>query len=329
VLPRRDGECIRIVTADRGEDWEEVADFTASGPQSRHYVIDGATGTVSFGPSVRYPDGSTRQHGAIAPDGAEIVMSRYRYGGGAAGNVGAATLVVMRTSVAYIDRVSNLAPATGGVDAETPRNAKLRGPLTLRTGQRAVTVRDFERLTLESSIQVARVRCLAPTAPGAPVRLLAVPQVRRRPEEHELDDFALSDDLVATITGHLEPRRMLGATVEIGTPYYQGVTVAALLQSLPGRPATLVRQRAMDLLYRYINPLTGGPAGEGWAFDTDINASPLAELLEGVEGVERVEEVLLFECDLRTGLRHGMGRELIRLDRQSLFLSARHQVVVR
>ena len=85
----------------------------------------------------------------------------------------------------------------------------------------------------------------------------------------------------------------------------------------------------MDVLYRYINPLTGGPAGEGWAFDTDINASPVAELLEGIEGVERVVEVLLFEYDLRTGLRHGIGRELIRLDRQSLFLSARHQVVVR
>jgi hypothetical protein len=52
-------------------------------------------------------------------------------------------------------------------------------------------------------------------------------------------------------------------------------------------------------------------------------------MLEAVEGVERVEEVMLFEFDLRTGQRHGAGRELIHLDQQSLFLSARHQVVVR
>jgi hypothetical protein len=122
---------------------------------------------------------------------------------------------------------------------------------------------------------------------------------------------------------------MLGATVEIGTPYYQGVTVAALLESKAGRSAPLVRQQALDLLFRYLNPLTGGPSEEGWPFDTDVNAAPIAEMLAAIEGVERVEEVLLFEFDLRTGTRSGAGRELIHLDEQSLFLSARHQVVVR
>jgi predicted phage baseplate assembly protein len=190
-------------------------------------------------------------------------------------------------------------------------------------------VRDFERLTLEASSEVARVRCLAPDSEAGPVRLLVVPQLRAAPDAHEIDDFALSDPLVDTITAHLEPRRLLGTTVSIGTPYYQGVTIAALVQALPGRPATLVRQRAEDLLYRYVNPLTGGTTGEGWPFDVDLNAAPIAELLEAIEGVERVDEVLLFEFDLRTGRRYGIGKELIRLDRQSLFLSAHHQVVVR
>ena len=329
VLPRREDEHIRVVAQSEASDWEEVADFTASGPTDRHYVLDGATGTVSFGPAVRYPDGTTRQHGAIPPDGAEIRMTGYRQGGGAAGNVGTGTLTVLRTSISYIDRVTNLAPATGGVDAETAQNAKLRGPLSLRTGQRAVTVRDFERLTLEASTEVARVRCLPPETPTEPVRLLVVPHLRADPELHQLDDFALSDPLVGVITAHLEPRRLLGTTVTVGTPFYQGVTVAALVQALPGRPPTLVRQRALDVLFRYINPLTGGVDGEGWPFDVDLNAAPIAEMLEAIEGVERVEEVLLFEYDLRTGRRYGSGRELIRLDRQSLFLSAHHQVVVR
>ena len=39
--------------------------------------------------------------------------------------------------------------------------------------------------------------------------------------------------------------------------------------------------------------------------------------------------MLLFEYDLRTGPRLGSARDVIRLDRHSLFLSARHQVVVR
>ncbi|HET9077887.1 MAG TPA: putative baseplate assembly protein [Acidimicrobiales bacterium] len=329
VLPRREGEAVRVVTVTNGAEWTEVEDFTASGPDDRHYVLDGASGEIRFGPTVRYPDGSVRQHGAIPPDGAEIVMTSYRHGGGSAGNVGANTLVSLRSGIAYIDRVANLGPASGGVDAETVRNAKIRGPFSLRSGQRAVTVRDFERLTLEASTEVARVRCLPPAGPSSSVRLLVVPHARNTPDQQRIDDFALDPVLYQRIRDYLEPRRMLGATVDIGTPFYQGVTVAALIQALPGRPAALVRQRALNLLYRYINPLTGGTDGDGWAFDTDLNAAPIAEMLEGIEGVDRVEEVLLFAYDLRTDQRIGAGREVIRLDRQSLFLSARHQVVVR
>jgi predicted phage baseplate assembly protein len=225
--------------------------------------------------------------------------------------------------------VSNLGPASGGVDAETVENAKLRGPMTLRTGSRAVTARDYERLTLASSVEVARARCLPPVEPSGPVRLLIVPHVRRLPDLQELDDFALAEPLVARISEHIDERRVLGTTVEVGAPYYQGVSVAALVKAQPGRPVTLVRQRAIDLLYRYINPLVGGTEGDGWPFDTDINAAPIAQMLEGIEGVDRVEEVLLFEHDLRTGRRYGVGKELIRLDAHSLFLSARHQIVVR
>lgn len=329
ILARRDGEVIRVVTADQSETWTEVPDFTASAPGDRHYAIDDGSGTVSFGPAVRYADGTVRQHGAIPPDGAEIVMDRYRHGGGAAGNVGAGTLSVLRTTIAYVDGVTNVHPANGGVDAESPANAKLRGPLTLRTGQRAVTARDFERLTIEASSEVARVKCLVPRQPGEAVRLLVVPRLTSRPEERGLDDFALPDPLVDSITAHLDPRRMLGTTVDIGTPYYQGISVAALMQALPGRPLPLVRQRALDLLFRYLDPLDGGNSENGWPFDADLNASTLAELLQALEGVERVEEVLLFEYDLRTGVRHGTGRELVHLDRESLFLSARHHVVVR
>ncbi len=329
VLPRRDDESVRTVTAGHSETWQEVADFSASGPADRHFVWDGATGTIQFGPSVRFADGTVNQHGSIPPDGAEIVVDKYRHGGGEAGNVGAGTLTALRTTVAFVDRVANTFPARGGVDAETVKNAKLRGPLTLRTGQRAVTVRDFERLTLESSVEVARARCLAPQEPAGAVQVLVVPHVRRGPDEQQLDDFALPDTLVNQIRARLDERRILGTTVEVGTPYYQGVTVAVLLHALPGRPAGLVRQRALDLLYRYVNPLVGGPDGTGWPFDHDLNAAPLAQMLEAVEGVERVDEVLLFEYDLRRAGRYGPGRELIRLDRQSLFLSAGHQVVVR
>jgi predicted phage baseplate assembly protein len=329
VLPRSAGETVRVVTDDGAEEWTEVADFTVSTVNDHHFTWDAASGAVRFGPRIRYPDGSTRQHGAIPRDGAEVVVTAYRHGGGAAGNVGKGTLTALQTTIPYIGTVTNLTPAIGGVDPETVDNAKKRGPMTLRTGQRAVTADDFVRLTLEASPAVARARCLPPARSAGPIRMLVVPHVNKPNDQMGLDDFALSPDLVRSISTHLDVRRVIGTSIEVGTPYFQGVTVAALLKALPGRPPTLVRQRALDTLYRFVNPLTGGPEGEGWPFDADLNAATLFQLLASVEGVDRVDEVLFFEYDLRNRVRIGAAREVVRLDSQALFLSAAHQVVVR
>jgi predicted phage baseplate assembly protein len=329
VLPRTEAEHVVVTDSSGSFGWTEVADFTASGPEDRHYIWESGGGAIRFGPQVRYANGVVSQHGQIPRDGAEISVSGYRHGGGARGNVGARTLTVLRSTVPYIARVVNLHPATGGVDPETVAEAKVRGPLTLRTGQRAVTAGDFERLTREASVEVARARCLPAVTGSGAVRLLVVPQVRSDPREHRLDDFAISAPLMRQISDHLDEHRIVGTAVEVGTPYYQGVSVVALVHTQPGRPAALVRQRVIDLLTRYINPLTGGAEGSGWVFDTDLNSAVVAQLVESVEGVERVEELLLYEYDLRTGQRLGSGRDLIRLDRHSLLLSANHQVVVR
>lgn len=329
VLARRFDETVRVLTGDGVEDWTEVTDFSGSGPDDRHVVWAGDSGEVRFGPRIRQSDGSYQQHGAVPTVGAEILVSGYRFGGGAHGNVRAGTLTVLRTGIPFVDRVENRDHAEGGVDAETVDNAKLRGPITLRTGQRAVTAADYERLTLDVAPTVARARCLPPEAPRGPVRLLLVPRLHEPPDELQLDDLVPSAQVRETVQEHLDAHRVLGTSVEINTPYYQGVTVAALLNALPDRPVELVQQRALDALYRYINPLSGGPTGTGWPFDADLNAAKVTELLSAVEGVKRVDEVVLFEADARTRRRYGRGREVIRLDPHHLFLSFNHRVVVR
>jgi len=329
VLPRRGEEQVEVVDGDDVRAWREVADFASSGPHDRDYVWDSSSGTVHFGPRVRYPDGTVRQHGAIPRDGAMIRVTGYRHGGGARGNVGARTLTLMRSTVPFVSGVINLSTASGGVDPETVAEAKVRGPLTLRTGQRAVTAADYERLTLESTTEVARARCQSARRGNGTVQLLVVPRVRGEADAHRLDDYAISPELMQVVSDHLDRHRVIGTAVEVTTPFYQGVSVAALINAEPGRPPGLVQQRAVSALNRFINPMVGGPDGAGWPFDADLNVATVAQLMESVEGVERVEECLLFEYDLRTGRRLGSATEVIRLDRQSLFLSARHQVVVR
>ena len=75
VLPRRDGETSGSSTATQATAGQEVDDFSALRPTDRHYVWDSGTGVVHFGPRIRYPDGSIRQHGAIPRDGALIEVA--------------------------------------------------------------------------------------------------------------------------------------------------------------------------------------------------------------------------------------------------------------
>ncbi len=329
VLPRRDGETVRVTDSDGATEWTEVEDFTRSTEHDRHFAWDSGSGVIRFGPRVRYADGTVRQHGRIPRDGAQISVTGYRHGGGARGNVGARTLTVMRSTVPFVRGAVNLTPAGGGVDPETIAEARVRGPLTLRTGERAVTVGDYERLALEASTEVMRARCLPAGRGNGSVRLLIVPAVRGDAAQHAIDDFAIPPPLLRRISEHLDEHRLVGTAIEVSTPYYQGISAIALVHAGPGRPAALVRQRAMDALTRFVNPLVGGLDGSGWPFDVDLNAAVVTQLLETVEGVERVDELLLFEYDLRTGQRLGTAKDVIRLDQHSLFLSAGHQVVVR
>jgi hypothetical protein len=161
------------------------------------------------------------------------------------------------------------------------------------------------------------------------VRVLVVPQLRTDPRLHRIDDFALTPELFAAVSKALDARRMVGVPVELRTPYYQGVSVAALIRSLPGSPAAMVRQRVVDTLTRFVHPLTGGNDGTGWPFDAPLTATAAAQAVEAVDGVLSVDELQLFEYDLRRGRRVGEGRESIPLAEHALFLSADPRVVVR
>jgi predicted phage baseplate assembly protein len=266
----------------------------------------------------------------VPDEDAQVYVTGYRYGGGRAGNVGAGKLSILLTSIPSVESVRNLDPATGGVDAETVENAKVRGPLYLRGGHRAVTASDFERLTLQAAPGVARARCLPPEGPGQPVRLLVVPRVDVAPESLVLADLALSEGLERQIKAFLDERRLLTTRVLTDVPSYQGITVTAEVYAAPTVRAEKVRTEAESALYRFINPITGGPDGQGWPFDFDLSIGDVFAVLRGVPGVLRAETVHVFLADLKGDLApEEVPRQRVRLSSEALFMSVRHRVVVR
>lgn len=135
--------------------WQEVADFYDSTPRDRHYVLDRLTGEIRFG------DGQT---GKIPPQGRQnIRLAHYRTGGGDRGNLSAHTITQLKTTIPYIDQVTNLEPSAGGAEQESLEQVQERGPKSLRHRDKAITVQDFEDLTFTASTDIARVLAIVPT----------------------------------------------------------------------------------------------------------------------------------------------------------------------
>ncbi|MET8949944.1 putative baseplate assembly protein [Streptomyces sp. NPDC004393] len=323
---------IEVTEGDGWRSWRIVPDFAASGPADRHLTVDATTGEVAFGPCVRQPDGSMRQYGAVPAKGAVVRAARYRTGGGRRGNVSRARLQVLRSSIPYIARVENREAAGGGVDGESVEEAKVRAPIALRAQERAVTARDYEELSRQAAPETARILCVAADsdADGAgAVRVLVVPSaVPDAGGRLRFEQLVPSDALLERVTRHLDERRPLGTRLAVGPPYYQGVSVTATLHAYRNTSPQEVRAAALDSLYAYLDPLTGGAEGRGWPFGRSLRSGEVFAALQRVPGVELVDDVELCPADPLTG-RRGEPTDRIDLAASALLFSYDHRIRVR
>jgi predicted phage baseplate assembly protein len=311
------------------KEWQSVEHFAASGPADRHVMVDHVAGEVVFGPAVREPDGSLRQYGAVPEKGAPLRLPAYRTGGGRRGNVARGKLSVQREPVPFVTRVENRHPAAGGVEGETVSNAAQRGPLLLRTRDRAVTAEDYELLARQAAPNVARVRCVPAGAdPAGGARVLVVPAVGDDGTGRlRFEDLVPTAETLSAISQFLDERRCLGARLIIEPPFYQGVTVVARLLAQPRASVDKLRSRATAELYRYFNPITGGPDGSGWPFGRPVQAGEVFAVLQRLAGVEMVEDARLFGADPVTGAR-GDATSRLDIGEHALVFSYDHQIRV-
>jgi predicted phage baseplate assembly protein len=334
VLPRDDAEYLEVFEPDdEWRRWIEVENFRDSGPDDPHYVLDGVTGTISFGPTLREPDGLEHAHGRTPARTSSLRFARYRCGGGIVGNVGANSLTVLKSSIPYVASVTNKLPASGGLDAETVDAARLRAPLEIKTRDRAITAEDFEFLALEASRRVARARCIqvrtdssTSSVPPGTVELLIVPRV---PEDHErtLDSLHPSPELLDEVREYLDERRILGTQLVVDGPAFVGVSVEASILVQRHRNPDEVRAAVADRIREYLDPLIGGPDREGWPFGRDLYLSEMQSVVQAVPGVEYAQDVTLYQVDTQTGQSRAAGQKITVAD-DVLLLSYEHVVTV-
>lgn len=320
---------LEVAGEDGWDEWRAVSTFADSGPDDTHFVLDATAGEVELGPAVRLADGSIRQYGAVPPKGAMLRVRKYRSGGGRRANVAAGAITVLRSSIPTVNSVVNRHPAFGGIDGEDLDNAKLRGPIALRTRNRAVTAEDYEHLAREAAPEIVRVRAVpVESETGGGVRILVVPSVadsgdgRLRFEQLVPDDASLQ-----RIAAYLDERRTIGARVVVEPPLYQGVTVVARIRGRRRFAADALRDDCLDALYGYFHPTRGGPDGKGWPFGRPVHVGEVYSVLQRLPGVELIEDARLFAADPVTGER-GEPVQRIALDPHALVFSYGHQLMV-
>ncbi|MEU1643706.1 putative baseplate assembly protein [Micromonospora zamorensis] len=292
------------------EIWRPVDSFAGLGPQSKAYLVDRCSGTVTFAPALdlRPPaapgqlpaSGATAVTVAAVPPAGRQIRLWYRAGGGPTGNVASGTLTSLRDPLPGV-RVDNPTPAAGGREMEALESVLLRGPYEFFAQQRAVTARDFEVLATSSGA-VARARAFTRAAvysfarPGE-VEVVLVPYVppTARPggrlpvavlREHEVPEAR------RRVEADLEERRMVGIRSRATWARFKAVSVRARVVVRREEDVDAVRSRIHDRLHQTLSPLPTALNPTGWPFGEPLRASNVYRLLEHAEpGVRYVESV--------------------------------------
>ena len=274
---------LRLVSGGPPDDaWVEVPNWDRSGPFDKHYTVDPATNSVTFG---------NGRIGLVPPADASVEALEYRVGGGQAGNVpaGRLTAIVAGGTAGLV--VRQPFDALGGGPAETLDQAHGRALDLLAAPQRAVTVDDWEALALEvPGVPVGRAVALPGYHPDYPcwdalgvVTVVVVPRCGTPPTP--------GPDFLAAVTRFLGRRRPLTTELHVVGPTYVRVTVSATLHVATAQPGlAAAAQAALDAFF---DPLTGGPVGTGWPFGRGVLESDLMATLARVPGVLHVDDVAI------------------------------------
>ena len=358
VLPRLSDEHLKVFVGGQSAEhawgnWQEVRHFGDSSATDYHYMLDGITGELRLGPAIQQRDGEISQFGAVPPPGARLIMSGYRYGGGIIGNVKAGEINTLKTSIPYVSRVRNRMPSAGGLDAQSLDDAVLKVPQHLRTRNRAVTMEDFEYISLEKCGSIfGRVKCLPPTIEQIGqdeddeqrtrrtyIDLRVIPQAVNResplPEEIDPTPQELEPKKVL-LQAQLDQHRLLTTRIQISLPTYVWVSIDVQANRMPGVSTTTIEDFILRRLYRFLNPLIGGFDGKGWPFGKELHKSEVHQYLiqpdEQLErmftglNLERVEYMIPYRNV--TMLYRGKKTNEIELTPDGVIASDRHTVII-
>jgi len=272
--------------------WHEVPDFYGSTPRDRHYTLNKLTGQIQFGDGI---------NGLIPPLGvSNIRLRRYQTGGGERGNLPLDKIVQLKTTIPYINRVTNPDAAKGGAEAESLNALKERIPREIRHRNRAITLEDYEDLAILASPEVARAKCIplvnlknnplqAKLKPNDPPPDIGTVSVIIVPQSYDAQPLP-SPELLNIVKTYLEKHAIATANIVVVAPLYIKVSIKVELVILPDCSAIVV-ENVQQVLNRFLHPLTGGDDKQGWQFGRVPHESDLYAQIKTVPGIDYIRHL--------------------------------------
>jgi hypothetical protein len=267
--------------------WDEVQALSGSLPEDRHYTIQPATGFILFGNGVRGM--------ALPQEGGDKVRVTYQVTDGSRGHVDAGQVRNIMHSLAFVNGVSNPAPAIGGGDSESLEGALLRGPQQLKHRGRAISASDVEWIVKETDPGILKVKCLANRnvamahTPGSIV-VVALPSGGSAGKEHFPETKRRLEKALRSKASNLVASS--GRLMVVPPAFLEISVIATLVVDSPDQivPAEVA---CLEILSRFLNPINGQLDGRGWEIGEPVHASVFYGLLQSIKGVQRVEQLHL------------------------------------
>ncbi|MEP6733592.1 MAG: baseplate J/gp47 family protein, partial [bacterium] len=305
--------------------WTQRIDLDSAKSLDRRFALAPTTGEVRFGDGVR---------GRVPPEGVALLASyeSTAAAGGALAAARSWTLADIALNHALLDPlfvtvgnaiVTNAFPSEGGADEEDIGAAATRAAselwsherlvrlcptgtcatldqlerasvLDLPEPDRATTLLDFERITLEvPGTRVRRARAWAELDPNYPgleasgtVTVVVVPEL-------PLGKPSPSAGLLRALRRWLDRRRVLCTRLVVVGPEYITVSVNARVRAASGADASRVQTDVVNALAGFLDPLVGGPASRGWPFGRDVYRSEILQVVDQVRGVDHVIDLTI------------------------------------
>ena len=233
--------------------WEKRDELADSGPEDRHYCLDGITGRILFGDGI---------HG-MAPEGQVLLVSYSRILG-SGGNIKASRIQSLQMWDGNEIRVTNRWDASGGQDEETVEGALIRVRRELVRPKSPVTAQDYEELVRATpGLRIKSCKALFGTGPGEKgteqtVRIVVEPYSYKSRSELT---FAFTQNILR----HLEKKRLLGVRIKIIPPIYikLSIFVEAVVHSQYQNAEGMVEQAVRAYMTNYTEQFGGAVSYSG------------------------------------------------------------------